>query len=140
MRLDQFILAVLSFCFAMTCSIMLYGNIIENYTLNTTIDAEGANFSSVYQKVDEIYDTSQDVKEEALGTEIVGGATAWDSMITGGYKAIKLVYNSFDIVGDIIDAVIRELGLPPFVGTYAVMALLFTLLFSVMFMIFRFKG
>jgi hypothetical protein len=135
MRLDNFIIGILIFAFITAAGILVFGNVIDNYDLNATTD----DFTDVYNPINELYNTSQDIKTSVLENDITSGASAWESMATGSYNAIRLISQTFSMFGDILDAIVNKIGIPPMVIVFAVTGLLVAILFAIIYLIFRVK-
>lgn len=137
MRFDHFLIGLLVFSIFIIGGTFIWGDISRNYDVNTTNDS-GGSFSEVYNLTDEMYDLSVDFKNETLAAEIEGGDQSWESLIKGGYSALGLIPTSFKLVGNILNAISKELGIPRFFVDGAVIALIISIVFSVIYMLFRF--
>jgi hypothetical protein len=60
-------------------------------------------------------------------------------MATGSYSAIRLISQTFSMFGDILDAIVNKIGIPPMVIVFAVTGLLVAILFAIIYLIFRVK-
>ena len=127
--------------FIIVAGTLVWGNVIFNYGLNTSTNSSEANFSKIYDIINDTYDLSQDVKNSTLYSDIESGTTAADSMLLGSYKAIKtsivllpsLIYN-------ILTAIASQLHLPGFVLVFAITGLFIMIIFSLIYLIFRYTG
>lgn len=140
MRLDQFLLGILCISVFLVGGVLIWGNTIDTYDINTTITSEGANFSDVYDTIDSTYNLSQDMKAQTLEGDLEGGDESWESMAKGSYSAVRLIKNSFSLIGDILDAVARQIGIPSFFIKAAMTAIAIIIIFGIIYLVFRFKG
>ena len=140
MRIDQFLIGILCISVIIVAGVLVWGNTIDNYDLNTTTTSEGANFSGVYDTIDATYNLSQDMKSQTLEGEIEGADESWESMAKGSYGAVRLVKNSFALIGDILDAIARQVGIPSFFIKAAMTAISILVIFAIIYLVFRFKG
>ena len=95
------------------------------------------------------YETFPDVKRVihnkaytivVIDADVEGADQSWESLVKGTYSAIRLVRNSFTIVGGIMNAMAREIGIPLIFVYSATTILLVSIIFSIIYLIFRFKG
>jgi hypothetical protein len=136
MRLDAVITSVIVFSLFVTGGVLIWNDMISEYDLNVTTD----EYKNVYNTSSEMYDLSQDVKNKTLEAEAEGGDESWESLVKGSYSAIRLISSSFVMIGDILDAIAKELGVPKFFIQAAMTLLMVAIAFSVIYLIFRFKG
>lgn len=136
MELDKFLIGILVFAAFIVGGTLIIGNINDNYDGIMQDQINTSSFGSVYDTTDEIYNLSQDMKDSVLGTEVDADATE-DSMFKGVYKSLRFVSNSFSLVGDIINAIADTIGIPAFFVTLALAALAISIIFSIIYIIFR---
>lgn len=135
MELDKFIIGLLVFTAIIVGGTLIIGNLNENYAfVGTNISTD--DFGDVYDTTDEIYNLSSDMKASVLGGEVTEGTTE-DSMFKGIYKALRFITSSFKLVGDIINAMASKLGIPSFFVVLALAALAISIIFSIIYIIFR---
>jgi hypothetical protein len=136
MELDKFLIGILVFTAVVVGGTLIIGNFNTNYddvmqdSINTT------DFGDVYDSTDEIYNLSQDMKDSMLGGEVDEDDTS-DSMFKGGYKTIRFIQSSFGLVGDIVNAIAVRIGIPSFFITLALAALTISIIFGLIYIIFR---
>lgn len=135
-RLDSFVISVILFTFLMTSFTLIWNNTTDNYNVTITDD----KFSSVYDVSSDMYNYSQDINKKMLEGEIEGGDESWESSVKNSYSAIRLIKDSFTIVHEIFKEVGKTLGVPPFVVGIAITLLTVSIIFSIIYLIFRFKG
>ena len=139
MKLDSFLISLLVFSVFVVGGSLIWGNMIDTYDLNTTTTSVGANFSDVYNVIDDSYDISQDMKNHTLGAEIEGSDQSWESLVKGSYSAIRLIKNSFTLVGNIMDEIAMALGIPSFFIKAGLVAITISILFAIIYLVFGFK-
>lgn len=133
MKLDKYLLAILAFMVLVVGSIFIISDMVGNYGLS---DPSG-EFDSVYTNMGEMYNLSKDVKDATLKADIEGADQSWDSMVKGGYSSVRLLKNSFKIVGDMIETLAIKLGVPAFFVMAALTALMIMVVFGIVYLIFR---
>ena len=138
MRLDTFLLAVLTASLFIVGGSLIFGNVIDTYDINTTTDDAG--FNNVYNTINETYDISMDMKNETLDAETEGGDESWESLVKGGYGAVRLIRNSFVLANDMLHAISLHLGIPQFIVDVAIIAITICIIFAIIYLVFRFKG
>lgn len=135
MELDKFIIGLLVFTAVVVGGALIIGNLNDNYAFAGT-NISTNDFNEVYDTTDAIYNLSSDMKGAVLGGEVIEGTTE-DSMFKGIYKAIRFITGSFKLVGDIINATATKLGIPSFFVVLALAALSISIIFSIIYIIFR---
>jgi len=136
MRLDSFIISLLIFSLFMVVGSMMWYDVISEYELNITTD----EFGDVYNITDEIYDITRDMQGNTIDADVEGEDQSWESLVKGTYSAIRLVRNSFTIVGGIMNAMAKQIGIPLIFVAAATTILLVSIIFSIIYLVFRFKG
>lgn len=115
----------------------------DNYDDFNLSSAETDSFSAIYGDASEIlndtYELSEGVKNDTLGGELDETST-WESMLTGGYSAIRLVAGSFGLITAILTTLSEEIGIPPYFITAAFTIMVIVIIFSLIYLIFRFRG
>jgi hypothetical protein len=135
MELDKFIIGLLIFVAVIVGGVMIIGDLNSNYGFAGT-NISTSDFGGVYDATDEIYNLSEDMKGSVLGGEVTEGTTE-DSMFKGVYKALRFITSSFKVVGDIMNAMATKLGIPTFFIVLAMAALSITIIFSIIYIVFR---
>lgn len=136
MELDKFLIGILVFTALIVGGTLIIGNFNENYDDVMQDNISTDDFTGVYDTTDKIYNLSQDMKGSILGGEVDEDDTA-DSMFKGGYKTIRFIQVSFSLVGDIIGAIATKMGIPSFFITLALAALTISIIFGILYLIFR---
>ena len=136
MRLDSFIISLLIFSLFMVVGSMMWYDVISEYELNITTD----EFKDVYNITDEIYDTTRDMQKKTIDAEIKEDEEPWQSLVTGTYSSVRLIRNTFSLFGEIMNVMAREIGIPLIFVYSATTILLVSIIFSIIYLIFRFKG
>ncbi len=134
MRFDIFIISVL------LASLMLIGGtmfINENVdTYNITITNE--MFINITNRTNEIFDDMNTMKGD-LEPEGISSDSALDNLISGAYNAVTKIWQSVDLVGDLVKVTGKALGVPPVIMDVFLIIILISILFAIIYMIFRFQ-
>ena len=143
MAIEKFLIGVAIFTAFMIGGSMIYGNVIDTYDVNTTIDDTGIN-EKVYNRINETYTLSKEIEQDVFEGDVDSGDESWATMIAGGYKAIRKTFtmasSSLSMAGEILESIGEELHIPPFLISLALYSLIITLVFGAIYMFFRFKG
>lgn len=136
MELDKFLIGILVFTAIVVGGTLIIANMNANYADVMTENLSTDDFGEVYDTTDEIYNISQDMKDGILGGEVDEDDTA-DSMFKGAYKTLRFIQASFELVGNIISAVATKIGIPVIFVTLALAALAISIVFGILYLIFR---
>lgn len=105
-------------------------------TYNTSVD--DAAFNNISQNIGGLYNTSSGMQDSLVDQEIQA-ATGWESMVTGGYQAFRLFGEMFGIVGGIVGSIVNIMGIPPIFQQIGMVIMLITVIFIIIYMVFRFQ-
>ncbi len=136
-RFDQILIGFLLFAFIMITGSLMITDMNDNYD---DVNMSDDKFGGVYEKVDEVYGIQQDAQDDTLGGEIEqADDETFESMIKGSYSAVRLMTGTIPLFANITGTVASELGVPAFVPKIAIIAFMITLIFGLIFLIFRFS-
>ena len=136
MKPDRFLIAMVFISVFVVGGVFILSDVEKNYE----VDMGNDSFSDVFDAADEMYNLSTSTREDVVEGEIAASDAAWESMTKGGYKGLrKMLTTPFKTLGAIIQAIAIELAIPQMfvVATLVIMSI--TLVFAVIYMIFRFK-
>lgn len=137
MRLHEYILAALIISFVIVSGTLIIANVGDEYGVDTSSTTD--KFGAVYDRINETYGIAEDINNDVLNSSI-DGAAPWESMIIGSYAAVKLTKNSFELLGDMLSAVAKEMGVPAFVLQFAITALMIMILFAIIYLVMKIRG
>lgn len=133
MEIDKFMIGMLVFSAIILTGTLVIGDINNNYP---DIEMSTSDFSEVYDTTDQLYNTSQTMKGSILGGEVDDDNTE-NSMFRGVYSALRSVTLSFELFGDLVNAIAGTLGIPAFFITFGLAALALAITFALIYIIFR---
>jgi hypothetical protein len=102
------------------------------------VDASDSRFKNLTSNVDALYNTSSEMKADVMEEELEA-STGWENMVIGGYKAFRQFTDLFRIAGQVFSSIIIYIGIPPIFFQVGMGAFLITLIFIVIYMVFRFQ-
>lgn len=136
MRIEQLLIGLIIFSLVTVTGVLTIVDININYGKTTST----TDFSQVYNTSGSLYTISQQQKNSTLGGEL-SSTDPDSSSISGGFRAIRFVSTSFQLYGDIIQAVANTLGIPGYFVTAAITALVIAVVFAVVYLfITRYAG
>ena len=123
-------------------TLFIVGGTAMMVDLNTNYEEAGVNIStekygSVYNSTDEMFGIAEDGDDKLFQGDI-SETDSWESMTKGSYSAVRLVKGSFSLFNNIASAIAIKMGIPTFIVNIAYIAFFLTVIFSVIYMIFRF--
>jgi len=101
------------------------------------VSVDETEFNKLPEDINRVYNVSNDAKTDITEQDI-DVSTGWESMITGGYSALKGFFSSFSIAGEIIMAIGKSIGIPSFFLSFAAIVFMIIVIFIVIYMLFRF--
>lgn len=137
MRFDHILIGFLLFALMMIGGSMMILDLNKNYD---DVNISDDKFGGVYDKIDEVYGIQQDAEADTLGADIdQTNDETWESMTKGSYSAVRMMTGTIPLFTNITNTMATELGVPPVVPKIATIAFLITLIFGLVYMIFRFS-
>lgn len=136
LKLDQYIISILIFSFFIIGSVFILGDISLNYDVEMNTD----EFNSSYNTMDDMFDISQDMKDDVMNADVEGGLASAESMIKGSYNAIRIIGRSFAIVDNIIQEVAKSIGVPEYIIQFFLVLVSLSVIFSIIFLVMRLRS
>ena len=137
-QLDKYLIGFIVFSFFIVGSTFLIADINESYP-NSNIST--TTFNGTYNKINETYKLNKDIQDDMLNSPILGTDESWSSSVKNSYTAVrKGVTDSSGLMITIMQEVSLAVGIPRWIITMALAALGLAVIFSFIYMIFRFKG
>lgn len=138
MRFDKFLIGFLIFAVFILVGSLMISDMNTNYDLSMGQDSEfNKTFAHAESMINETHDLSQDMKTKSDGD--ITEDTTEDSMFKGGFGAIRLIWNSFGLLGNVIKDVANAIGVPSFIVSAAIAGLVIIIVFGVINYVFRFQ-
>lgn len=122
-------------------SIFILGGVVMINDMNdryADVNMSDDDFGEVYNTMDEMMGTSEDAKENTLEGDITE-SESWESMTKGGFSSLRLLTGSFGLFTDIRNAIAEKIGIPEFITDGLFILFSLGIIFSIIYMIFRFK-
>jgi len=123
-------------------TLFIVGGTAMMVDLNTNYEEAGVNIStekygSVYNSTDEMFGIAEDGDDKLFQGDI-SETDSWESMTKGSYSTVRLVSGSYALFKGVTTTVAEEIGVPPIIVRVAYIAFVLTIVFSIVYMIFRF--
>jgi len=131
LSLDKFVIGFAVFSLMIFIGVSLISDINVNYD----VDIDTGRFNKTYDVMEETYNLSQDIKSQTIDADI-SEEESWQSMAKGSYSSIRLVSQTFSLVGAIVNDISFNLGIDErivmFVMTIISIAVFFAIIYLVM--------
>jgi len=114
---------------------MMIADHIRNYN---DVNMSTEDFDGTFDYIDEVFDITEDSKDVTLEGD-TSDTDSWESMTKGSYSAVRLVKGSFGLFNNISFTVANKLQIPPVFTKVAFIAFSISIVFSIVYMIFRFR-
>lgn len=141
MQLNRFVVALVVFALVVVTGVLMSADVSDTYN----VSMNDSSFNDVNEDasdiLDEMYETSDSQKDKLIGEDgDVEESSAWESMITGAYSAVRLLSGSFSLVGGVLTSVSQEIGIPSYFVTAAITVVAILISFAIIYLLFRFKS
>jgi len=123
-------------------TLFVIGGTLMIVDLNESYEDAGVNLSTerygvIYNSTDDLFGIAEDSDENMFQGDI-SETDSWESMTKGSYSTIRLITGSYGLFKGITTAVALEVGMHPLIVRIAYIAFVLTIVFSVIYLIFRF--
>ncbi len=136
MRFDHILIGFLIMSLFVIGGTMMINDFDEKYE-EENLNLSDDDFDGVYDKIDEVYGIGADAKDDTLEADIED-SDSWESMTKGSYSAVRLVSGAAPMFMNVTSVVSQKVGVPPFMVKIAYIAFIITIIFGIVYMIFRF--
>ncbi len=139
MRLDLVLVGLL------VVTVFFAGGLIMVNDFRNTYNDTGVNFTvdefeGTFDYIDDAFGLAGDTEDNVLGMELEGTDQSWESMTKGSYSGVRRVAtSSFGLFKNLTFTVSNVLQIPPIFTQIAFVAFSLLLIFSIVYMIFRFR-
>lgn len=141
MMLKNVLISMVIFSLFVTTGVLIMGNINSNYSgLTGFSNMTTGKFDNISSTIDDTYSLSSDMKTEALDADLEGEENAWDSTVKGSYSAVRKLTTPLTVVGGIINEIADQIGIQSYMVTFAITIITITIVFGIVYLIFRFRG
>ena len=145
MRIDQLLIGLVVFSMFMVGGALIFNDLSNTYELTPNMTSfngttEENSEGSVYNILADMDTTSKSMKGKILGNESsVGDEEAENILFSGGYSTLKLITGSFKLTGAIMNKIASTIGIPSFIIKGLSIILLLSVVFAIIYLIFRYK-
>ena len=138
MRIEAFLIGFAIFSLFIVTGVFLIKDINTSYEGIISENISTSDFNQTYDTIDEMYNISQDQKEAVIGGEISSTDVA-ESSYKGTLTAVRMVSNTFKLIGNIIQDIANTLHVPSYFIKIALTILTIMIIFGIISIVLRFK-
>lgn len=138
MKLEGFLIGFVLFSVFIVGMVYVIGDINENYQGIIASNLSSSEFNETYNNIDEMYNLSNDQSEQIFGSDLESDNFV-DTAYKGTFAALRQIRNTFSLLGDLFQDLVKQLGIPSFFVKFAMTALLLTIIFGIIAYVLRFK-
>ena len=144
MKLEQLFIGLLKFSLFMVGGALIFNDLHTTYELTSDVSVfngtTGESSDSVFDVIKDINKTTSELQGKIItDDEGFSAIAAVDALFGGAYTAVKLIGSSFSLVNAIIGQVSSTIGLPPFIGATIFIIMVLAVVFTIIYLMFRFK-
>ena len=136
--MEPFLIGFVVFSLFVVAGVFIMADINHNYAGIIDSNLSTSEFNDTYNTIDEMYNISQDQADQVFGSE-VSEDNVIDTSYKGVFSAIRLVRNTFRLLGNIMNDVAYTIGVPSFFIKFALAALTIAVLFGIITIVLRFR-
>ena len=130
LSLDKFAIGFVIFSIFVVIGVTMIADINTNY--ETSIDTN--NFNSTYNVINQTYDLSQDIKDDTVDADI-SDQESWQSMAKGSYSAVRLMTQTFNLIGAIMNDIAITLGISAVIVKFAITIISLAIFFAIIYLV-----
>jgi len=140
MQLHKYLIAMMAFSLVVVVFLAATVSMVDNYAdmgITTIIILE--NESAAFDKIDSINTQAEDIEAGVTGSD-VGGEDASTTFLGGAWSAVQIVFGSLGVTRALLQDVGNLFNVPPMIVGFAITAIILTVIFTGIYMVFRSKG
>ena len=122
-------------------TLFIIGGTLMMVDLNNSYDDVNLSteqYGGVYNTTEDMFGIAEDADAKTFQGDISEDAS-WESMTKGSYSSVRLITGTYGLFKGVTEAVAEEVGVHPVIVKIAYIAFVLTIIFSVVYLIFRFK-
>ena len=135
-KFDQMLIGFLILTLFVFGGVMMITDINVNYA-DENISISTEEYGNVYNATNEMFGIAEDADDKMFEGDISDEAS-WESMTKGSYSSVRLVKGSYSLFKAITTDIADEIGIHPIIVRIAYIAFVLIIVFSVIYMVFRF--
>jgi len=129
-KLHQFLIGFLVFSLIITMGVSFIGSINEDYGLTMST----SEFNKTYTQINKTLEITDSIRSKTIDADI-SESESWESMGKGAYSSVRLLANTFSTVNAITNDIAKVMGIPQYIVSIGISALLISLLFAIIFLV-----
>lgn len=138
MQLHKLVGGVVLAVLMLVSGFFVFQGFIDANDVSVNIDDAGYNES--FEATNQLYADISYIQNQTLSPDVEGSDETWTSLVKAGYKSIGLVPTVIDTAATILTNIAATIGIPPLFVSFTIMFLMISLVFTIIYMVFRFKG
>lgn len=133
-ELDKFLVGFAIFALFLTSFLFVIGQTNQDYSTSISTNS----FNKTYSSIDDLYNLSQNQKDKVIGGEVDADAFE-DGAIGESLKAVRTISTTFGILGDVINDLSSEFGVPTFIIKFLLTIFTILIIFAIIYLFVRFR-
>ena len=138
MQLHKFVGGVVFAVFMLVSGFFVFQGLVDSHGM--TVNMADAGYNESFEATNDLYKDISRIKNETLSPDVEGEDESWTSLVKSSYKSVGLVPTVMNTAAKIISNVAESVGVPGYFVTFAVMFFMIGLMFTIIYMVFRYKG
>ena len=142
MALDKYLIGIVIFALVIVIGVLAVADVDNNYNDFNVSQSSNDSFHNLSVKAENMitntYETSNRSSSKIIGSETkVDDDNVFDSMLKGAWSSLRLLGNSFGLIDETAGVVQNELGILPIFRTILFIVITITIIFGIIFILFR---
>jgi len=122
--------------FVLFSIIFVSGSLIANDLSHTyDVPLDSGQFNDTFNKIDEMYNITSEMKNNTFASELEGDEKTIDSMYAGTFGTVRLVKDSFSLIGSLINQIALVIGIPAWMTTMFMIILTILIVWGVIYFV-----
>ena len=136
--LDKWMITFVVFAAVFLTGMFIVSDVNSNYGYDgVSIDID--DVPEINESFEELENASSGMREAVFGSEVDEDNTV-DSLFKGAFSALRFVRATFNMFGNIINAIAVKIGIPDWMVAFAITAVVIMVVFALIAIIIRFRG
>lgn len=129
-NLENILIGIVLFSAVLVAVLFVVGDFNRGYEGIIDTDISNSSFNRTYNKIDEVFNISSDMKDDVL-TQPLDEDDLAGSMTEGPFTAIRKFSSVFGLLNDFIQELSQEIGVPRFFVTLAFVIVSIAIIFGI---------
>ena len=109
--------------------------VVQDLSNTYNLELDSTQFNDTFNTIDNMYDLTSEMKNNTFASELEGDEKTIDSMYGGTFGTVRLVRDSFGIIGSLINQAALIVGIPAWMTVMFIIILTILIVWGVIYFV-----